>query len=43
VGQGDGRLEKLHNEELHDLYSLPNIMRIKLRKMRSTGIVTRMG
>jgi hypothetical protein len=39
---GDWR--KLHNEELHNLYSLPNIIRmIKLRRMRRTGHVARMG
>jgi hypothetical protein len=31
---------KLHNEELHDLYSLPTIVRvIKSRKMRWAGHV----
>jgi hypothetical protein len=35
---------KLHNEELHDLYSSPTIIRmIKLRKMRCVGHVARMG
>jgi hypothetical protein len=35
---------KLHNEELHNLYSLPSIIRImKSRRMRWTGHVTRMG
>jgi hypothetical protein len=35
---------KLHNEELHDLYSLPSIIRIiKSRGMRSAGHVARMG
>jgi len=30
-----GVWRRLHNEELHDLYSLPNIIRvIKSRKMR---------
>jgi hypothetical protein len=35
---------KLHNEELHNLYSLPNIFRmIKSRRMRWEGHVARMG
>jgi hypothetical protein len=35
---------KLHNEEHHDLYSSPTIVRvIKLRRMRWTGIVALMG
>jgi hypothetical protein len=35
---------KLHNEELHNLYSLPSIIRIiKSRKTRWTGHVARMG
>jgi hypothetical protein len=35
---------KLHNEELHDLYSSPSIIRImKSRRMRSTRHVARMG
>jgi hypothetical protein len=39
---GDWR--KLHNEELHNLYCSPNIIRmIKSRGMRWTGHVTRMG
>jgi len=30
-----GEWRKLHNEELRDLYSLPNIVRVvKLRRMR---------
>ena len=34
---------KLHNEELSDLYSLPNIGRVvKSRRMRWEGYVTRM-
>jgi len=34
----------LHNEELNDLYSSPNIVRvIKSRKMRWAGHVARMG
>jgi hypothetical protein len=39
---GDWR--KLHNEELHNLYSSPNIIRIiKARRMRWAGHVARMG
>jgi len=35
---------KLHNEELNDVYSPPNIIRmIKLRRMRWAGYVSRMG
>jgi hypothetical protein len=39
---GDWR--KLHNEELHNLYSSPNIIRmIKARRMRYAWHVARMG
>jgi hypothetical protein len=39
---GDWR--KLHNDELHNLYSSPNIIRmIKSRRMRGAGYVARMG
>jgi hypothetical protein len=39
-----GEWRKLHNEELNDLYSLLNIVRvIKSRRMRWAGHVARMG
>jgi hypothetical protein len=39
-----GRWRKLHNEELHDLYSSPIIIRIiKSRRMRWAGYVAPMG
>jgi hypothetical protein len=39
-----GEWRKLHNEELNDLYSLPNIVRVvKPRRMRLAGHVVRMG
>jgi len=39
-----GEWRKLHNEELNDLYSLPNIVRVvKSRQMRWAGHVARMG
>jgi hypothetical protein len=35
---------KLHNEEIHNLYSSPNVIRmIKSKRMRWAGHVTRMG
>jgi hypothetical protein len=38
-----GGRRKLHNEELHDLYSSPSIIRIiKARRMRWAGHVARM-
>jgi hypothetical protein len=37
-------MEKLHNEELHDLYTSPSIIRIiKLMRMRWSGHVAQMG
>jgi hypothetical protein len=36
----DGSWRKLHNDELHNLYSSPNI---KSRRMRWAGHVARMG
>jgi hypothetical protein len=40
----DGSWRKLHNDELHSLYSSPNIFRvIKSRRMRWAGHVARMG
>ena len=39
-----GEWGKLHNEELSDMYSLPNIVRVvKSRRMRRAGHVARMG
>ena len=39
-----GEWSKLHKEELRDLYSLPNIVRVvKSRRMRWAGHVARMG
>jgi hypothetical protein len=39
-----GEWRKLHNEELNELYSLPNIVRVvKARRLRWAGHVARMG
>jgi hypothetical protein len=43
-GEEDGSWRKFHYDELHSLYSLPNIVRvIKSRRMRWAGHVARMG
>ena len=43
-GQGNRGVKKLHNEELNDLYSSPNIIWvIELRRMRWSGHVARKG
>jgi hypothetical protein len=43
-GEVTGGCRKLHNEELRNLYSSPSIIRmIKLRKMRWTGHIARLG
>jgi hypothetical protein len=42
--EATGGWRKLHTEELHSLYSSPNIIRmIKSRRMRWAGHVARMG
>jgi hypothetical protein len=38
-----GGWRKVHNEELHNLYYSPNIIRIKSRRMRWAWHVARMG
>ena len=39
----NGEWRRLHNEELHNLYHLPNIVRvIKSRRLRGAGHVARM-
>ena len=39
-----GKWRRLHNEELYDLYSTPNIIRvIKSRLMRWAGLVASIG
>jgi hypothetical protein len=44
IANSISQCRKLHIEELNDLYSLPNIVRVvKSRKMRWAGHVARMG
>jgi hypothetical protein len=44
VDERTGEWRKLHNEELHNLYSSPDIIgQIKSRRMRWAGQVARMG
>ena len=41
-GDENGKLRRLHNEELHSLYRSPNIVRvIKSRRLRWAGYVAR--
>ena len=42
-GEVTGEWRKLHNEQLNDLYSSPNIIRLIRSKMRWVGRVARMG
>jgi hypothetical protein len=43
-GGSDGRLEKWHNEELHNMYTTPDIIRvIRSRRVKWAGHVARMG
>jgi hypothetical protein len=42
--EAEGGWRRLHNEELHNLYTPPNVIRaIKSRRMRWTGHIAHMG
>jgi hypothetical protein len=41
-GRGDRGWRKLHNEELHNLYSSPNIIRMMKSRVRRAGHIARM-
>jgi hypothetical protein len=43
AGDVTGEWRKLHTEELNDLYSSPNIVRVTKSRMRWAGHVSRMG
>jgi hypothetical protein len=44
IKEEDGSWRKLHDDELHSLYSSPNFVRmIKSRRMRWAGNIARMG
>jgi hypothetical protein len=40
--EGTGKLRELHNEELHNMYSSHNIIRV-MRRMSWAGHIARMG
>jgi hypothetical protein len=42
-GEETGGWRRLHNEKLHNLYTSPNVMVMKSRRMSRVGHVARMG